>query len=301
MRCGFPRWSARPTGSKWNTRTRNLCKPWWEPWCRTVPPSPPRPRPSPWAKAPAHHSTGEAGGAQKVYWIRKENGTETLLAIDQFTLDVNAGRVTGDQSFIIQFKGIYPTEVRTVDIPVTITENIADPEFTLSGPSSWDGRETITVTPDISNLAALQAQGFDDFTYTWSVNGVAVNKQITPGMLTLKHAQGDGPMTVTLVMDNGGALVSHSKIITVQQPPTDAWVQRDARCEREAGGQSVFRPRSRGLRHDPLQGHPGWHARHGVSQSLYDRYGRRTCFTRPTARRWWLGPMPSPRRSRRAR
>jgi hypothetical protein len=33
-------------------------------------------------------------------------------------------------------------------------------------------------------------------------------------------------MTVTLVLDNGGTLVSSSKTITVQEPATDAWVQR---------------------------------------------------------------------------
>ncbi len=170
--------------------------------------------------------TGEAGGAQKVFWIRKENGVDSILAVDQFTLNVLAGRVTGDQSFVIQFKAIYPDEIKTVDIPVTITDDIADPEFTLTGPSSWDGRETIVVTPDISNLGTLQAQGFDNFTYTWTVNGVAVVKQITPGVLTLTRAQGDGPMTVTLVMDNGGDLVSRSRIINVQQPASDDWAQR---------------------------------------------------------------------------
>ncbi len=170
--------------------------------------------------------TGEAGGAQKVFWIRKENGVETILAVDQFTLNVPAGRVTGNRSFVIQFKGIYPNEIRTVDIPVTVTDDIADPEFTLTGPSSWDGRETIMVTPEISNLDTLQAQGLDNFTYKWTVNGVAVVKQITPGVLTLTRAQGDGPLTLTLVMDNGGGLVSRSKIITVQQPASDDWVQR---------------------------------------------------------------------------
>ena len=170
--------------------------------------------------------TGQAGGAQKVYWIRKQNGVDTVLAVDQFTLGVAAGRVTGNQSFVIQFKAIYPTEVRTVDIPVTVTEAISDPQFTLSGPSTWDGRQTIAVTPVISNLSTLQAQGAANFSYKWTVDGVAVAKQITPGTLTLTRAQGDGPMTVTLVMENGGSLVTATKTIAVQQPASDPWVQR---------------------------------------------------------------------------
>ena len=170
--------------------------------------------------------TGQAGGAQKVYWIRKQNGVDTVLAVDTFALSVAAGRVTGSQSFIIQFKGIYPGSVQTVDIPVTIAEDLPDPVFTLTGPTTWDGRQTISVTANISNLTTLQAKGVANFTYTWTVNGVAVAKQINAGTLTLTRAQGNGPMLVTLTMNNGGSNVSTTKTITVQQPATDAWVQR---------------------------------------------------------------------------
>ncbi|MCX6928854.1 MAG: DUF2341 domain-containing protein, partial [Verrucomicrobia bacterium] len=65
---------------------------------------------------------GQAGGAQKIYWVYKKNGQETVLAVDQFTLSFAAGRVVGDQSFVLQFKAIYPTGVQTNDIPVTIKE-----------------------------------------------------------------------------------------------------------------------------------------------------------------------------------
>ena len=169
---------------------------------------------------------GQAGGAQKVYWIRKQNGVDTLLAVDQFSLNLAAGRVTGNQSYVIQFQGIYPTGIQTVDVPVTVIEDLPDPIFTLSGPSAWDGRQTIAVTSVISNLSTLQAKGVANFTYKWSVNGVAVTKQITPGTLTLLRAQGNGPMTVTLTMDNGGIPVTVTKTIAVQQPTSDPWLQR---------------------------------------------------------------------------
>ena len=169
----------------------------------------------------------EAGGAQKVYWIAKRGGQETVLAVDQFTLSFVAGRVAGDQSFVIQFKAVYPTEIRTSDIPVTVTELIPDPVFTLTASTNlWDGRQTMTVMPSIANWSALQAKGATNLNYTWTVNGIAVSKQITPGRLTLLRAQGSGPMTVRLVLDNGGALITNSTTITVQEPATDAWVQR---------------------------------------------------------------------------
>lgn len=49
---------------------------------------------------------------------------------------------------VIQFKAIYPSPApnQTMDIPITITEDLPDPVFTLTGPSSWDGRQTITIT-----------------------------------------------------------------------------------------------------------------------------------------------------------
>ena len=175
----------------------------------------------------------QAGGAQKVYWIEKKNGVDTVIATDQFALGVTAGRVTGNQTYVIQFKAIYASEIKTIDIPVTITEFLPDPVFTLSATTNlWDGRQTMTVTPVISNLAALQAAGVANLNYKWSVDGVAVAKTITagtptvPGMISLTRAQGSGPMTVTLALDNGGASVSNTKTITVQEPTSDAWVQR---------------------------------------------------------------------------
>ena len=170
--------------------------------------------------------TAQAGGAQKVYWIEKKGGVDTVLATDQFSLDISAGRVTGDQSYVIRFQGIYPTETKTIDIPVTITETVPDPVFTLTGPNTWNGRDTIEVTPDITNLAAMQAAGAGTLNYSWSVNGVAVIKQVSGATLTLLRSQGGGAMTVSLTIDNGGTPVTATKTITVQEPASDAWVQR---------------------------------------------------------------------------
>jgi autotransporter-associated beta strand protein len=176
--------------------------------------------------------SAEAGAAQKVYWIEKKNGVDTVLATDAFSYNLSAGRVTGDQSYVIQLRAIYPTEVKTIDVPVTVTEYLPDPVFTLTGPAIWDGRQTITIAPDISNLGTLQAKGAATMTYNWNVAGVAVARQITagtptvPGFLTLTRSQGSGPMTVTLVLNNGGALVTATKTITVVEPASDAWVQR---------------------------------------------------------------------------
>ena len=174
----------------------------------------------------------QAGGAQKVSWIEKRNGVDTVLATDTFTLPVTAGRVSGTQNYVIQFKAIYAASEQTVDIPITITEDLPDPAFTLTGPTTWDGRQTITVTPNISNLTTLQAKGIANLTYTWTVGGVAAAKTVTtgtpsvPAVMTLTRSQGSGPMTITLVLNNGGALVTATKTITVTEPATDPYVVR---------------------------------------------------------------------------
>ena len=81
-----------------------------------------------------------AGGAQKVYWVLKGDGHETVVATDRFHFTFQAGRVVGDQAVTLQFKAIYATEVKTKDIPITIKENIPEPAFTLRAPATWDGR-----------------------------------------------------------------------------------------------------------------------------------------------------------------
>ena len=175
---------------------------------------------------------GQAGGAQKVTWIEKRNGVDTVLATDVFSLPVTAGRVTGNTSYIIQFQAVYPTGTQTINVPINLTEALPDPVFTLTGPTTWDGRQTIVITPTISNLTTLQSLGIANLTYTWTVSGVAVAKQITtgtptvPGTLTLTRSQNSGPMTVKLVLNNGGSSVTASKTITVTEPASDPWVQR---------------------------------------------------------------------------
>ncbi len=77
--------------------------------------------------------TANAGGAQKVRWILKADDKATVVAVDRFSFVLNAGRVTGDQSRTLQFQAVYGDAVKTIDIPVTIQEDIPDPVFTPAG------------------------------------------------------------------------------------------------------------------------------------------------------------------------
>jgi hypothetical protein len=168
----------------------------------------------------------QAGGAQKVYWILKSDGRETVVAVDRLRFILDAGRVTGDKSATLQLKAIYADQVKTRDIPVTIQEDIPEPAFALNAPAKWDGRENVEVVPGISNLAAMQAKGAGELKYTWSVSGLATSKEIAPGRLILKRAQNSGRLNVTLALSNGGVETIRTTTIAVREPKTDAWVQR---------------------------------------------------------------------------
>ena len=170
----------------------------------------------------------KAGGAQKVFWILKRDGQELIVATDRFSHSFNAGRVVGNQSLTLQFKAIYADEVKTKDITITILDDIPEPIFTLTTPPIWDGRQTIEVVPVIANLAAMRAKGAEKLNFAWTVEDVAVIKQIAPGKLILKRAQGSGPLRVSVAINNGGAKIVQSATITVKEPSPskDPWVPR---------------------------------------------------------------------------
>ena len=170
--------------------------------------------------------TAKAGGAQKVYWILKQDGRETVAAVDRFAFTFDAGRVVGDKSLTLQFKAVYANEVKTKDIPVTIKEDIPEPVFTLKTPATWDGRQTLELRPEIANLDAMRAKGADKLNYTWTVADIAAIKEVAPGKLILKRAQNSGAMTVTLAVDNGGAATVRTAAIVVKEPKQDAWIVR---------------------------------------------------------------------------
>jgi len=170
--------------------------------------------------------TAQAGGAQKVYWMLKHDGVETTVGVDQFSHTFAAGRVVGDVSYVLQFKAVYADEVKTRDIAVIVKEAIPEPLFTLHAPTNWNGRDTIEVTPMFSNLKAMQDRGAADLHYQWTVSGGAVIKKVVPGKLILNRSQYTGPITVKVVIDNGGSATIASTEILVTEPKSDPWVER---------------------------------------------------------------------------
>jgi hypothetical protein len=169
----------------------------------------------------------KAGGAQKIYWIIKRGTQETVAAIDRFSFTLDAGRVTGDTAFTLQLKAVFANDVKTLEIPVTIKEDLPDPVFTLQAPATWNGRDPIEVVPQIANLQVLQAKGVAAVQYKWTASGLAVIKDdVSSGSLILKRSQNSGTLTVTATATNGGVPVTQAIQIGVKEPAKEEWAQR---------------------------------------------------------------------------
>jgi len=170
--------------------------------------------------------TAHAGGAQKIYWVLKRDGREAVVAVDRFSFSFDAGRVKGDATATLQCRAVFPDGVKTRDIPIVIREAIPEPLFTLKAPTAWDGRATVEVVPQITNLAAMRAAGAGDVKVEWHVAPFATILEAAPGKLILKRAQNSGRLVVTATMSNGGEPSTQSATIDVTEPVGDPWVMR---------------------------------------------------------------------------
>jgi hypothetical protein len=186
--------------------------------------------------------TAEAGGAEKVYWILRRGDEETVVASDRFSYSFDAGRVTSDSVWSLRFKAVYPDEVKTRDVPITIKNTIPEPLVALEAPRAWNGRDPIEVVPRISNRDAMKAAGAGDLRYRWVVSGGAVIKSVASDRLILRRSQFTGAIRVSAFIDNGGAEVEATASIEVTEPESDPWVDRKpARDEKPEEGQFYAR------------------------------------------------------------
>jgi len=186
--------------------------------------------------------TVRAPAARKLYWSLKRDGQETLAAVDRYAFTLDAGRVTGDETMTLQCRAVCPDGVKSADVAILIREEIPDPIFTLAAPAAWDGRSTIEIVPQVTNLEAMKAKGAGDVVTEWSVAPFAVIKEAAAGRLVLHRAQNSGPLTVTAKVSNGGRPVSRSVTIAVTEPASDPWVARTPdRDEQPEDGQFYAR------------------------------------------------------------
>ncbi|MFM7058141.1 MAG: zinc-dependent peptidase [Planctomycetota bacterium] len=204
----------------------------------------------------------QAGGAQKILWLLTRDGRESLVATDRLSYDFHAGRVAARAAkasaavasappdapnpldATLTVKAIYPTHVKSEQIRITLVDDIPEPEFTLTAPAAWDGRHPVEVVPHISNLAAMQAKDAARLNIRWAIDDVAAITTTGTDRLMLNRSLGSGALKVTATLDNGGAPVTRSVTITVQEPPfsQDPWIaQPDPETEQPEDNQFIAR------------------------------------------------------------
>jgi Carbohydrate esterase, sialic acid-specific acetylesterase len=110
---------------------------------------------------------------------------------------------------------------------VTVTVNpVPEPVFTLTAPTNWDGRQTITLQGNVTNAAQITAAGGTLSPATWSTSGVVATSSVSAAGLTLTRAFGNGELSASLSYNTGGGTVTRTAVITVLQPASSTFVQR---------------------------------------------------------------------------
>lgn len=199
--------------------------------------------------------SAKAGGAEKVVWIEKRGEQESIVSTNRFQHTFHAGRVRSNDAALndnapassttatLIFRAVYADTVKTQEIAIAIRDDIPEPLFTLTAPQSWNGRQTIEIIPEISNLAAMHAKAAGDLKIQWSVDDIAVIKRVKGEKLVLTRAQGSGQLKVTAAVSNGGAPTRHTVQIDVKEPSSpDEWINRPiADSEQPADNQFIAR------------------------------------------------------------
>ena len=59
-----------------------------------------------------------------MYWVLQSGGQETIVSTDRLAYTYDARRVTGDKAVTLVFKALYPNEVKTKEIQLSVKEDI---------------------------------------------------------------------------------------------------------------------------------------------------------------------------------
>ena len=149
-----------------------------------------------------------------------------MVATDTFQYRFNAGRVTEDEKRSLLFRAIFEKDVKTIEIPIAIHEDLPEPVFSLQATKSWEGRSRIEIAPVVENIEALKAKKVDSTKVAWQVIGLATIHEDVDGKLVIHRSQKSGTLKITATISNGGTASSKSVEIEVKEPTNDAWVDR---------------------------------------------------------------------------
>lgn len=161
---------------------------------------------------------GKADCADAYSWSVESGPGGRILDPEVKTLQVAIPRITKDTLVVYRFNARYGDSTRSQLVKVNVKETIPDPVFTLPANLTWDGKDSLTIQPIISNLAAVKASAQAALKYAWTLSGPDVDTSLQSDRLILKSPTDNGVLTLSLCLDNNGPPTCQSMGITMEVP-----------------------------------------------------------------------------------
>jgi hypothetical protein len=161
---------------------------------------------------------GNADCATGFDWSAVAGPAPRILDPEAKDLQVFLPRIAEDTTLVYRFTATYADSQHHEDVTVTLRADIPDPAFTLPAILEWNGKDSLLVKPEITNMAAVKASKQPDVHYSWAVADMAVDTAWRDSGLMLRSPEGNGDISVNLCVDNNGPSTCKSMIVTVQLP-----------------------------------------------------------------------------------
>jgi hypothetical protein len=162
--------------------------------------------------------TGRADCATSYTWTPVSGPVPRFLDPDVKTLQLSLPRLTHDTLLVVRFSGLFADTLREDEVRITVKEGIPDPVFTLPATLSWNGKDSLLLKPEVTNMEALRATRDSVLRFAWKTEGMDVDTLWRADGLMLKEAGGEGELKVSLCLDNGGTPLC--KDVTVAVSPS---------------------------------------------------------------------------------
>jgi hypothetical protein len=161
--------------------------------------------------------TGIADCASGYSWSAVSGPAPRIMDPDAKTLTVALPRVTGDTVIVYRFTAVYGDSAPYREVRLSVREAIPDPVFTLPAGIAWNGKDSISFRPVISNLSAILASRDSAIHWSWTVSGLEADTAWLKDGLRLRSAAAEGKLEVGLCLDNSGSKVCKTATVTVSR------------------------------------------------------------------------------------
>ncbi len=159
---------------------------------------------------------GIADCADSYGWEVISGPAPRILDPERKDLQLVLPRATKDYALRYRFTANYPTSVASAEVVVSVLEAIPDPAFTMPANFTWNGKDSVLITPKLSNLAAIKASRDSVLNWSWSLVDMETDTAWRDNALLLQAAHASGVLKLALCLDNNGPVTCKSMAITVE-------------------------------------------------------------------------------------